>query len=184
MATDFNYMAVIDKYYPADAGVRGILLHHSRQVAEYALDLATRNSLDLDPGEIETAAMLHDIGIIFTDADGILCRGTEPYLRHGIIGAELLRKEGASEIYASVAERHTGAGLTAEDVVRLNLPLPHDRDYMPRTTLERLICYADCFYSKTGAMERKSLETVRGKMLRHGEDILARFDALHAEFGE
>ena len=53
--------------------------------------------------------MLHDIGIIFTDAPALDCHGTEPYMRHGIIGADLLRSDGVDEYLARVAERHTGA---------------------------------------------------------------------------
>lgn len=177
-----NPREIIDKYYPAGSAVRGILLAHSRMVAAEALSIAARHGLDLDEEEIVAAAMLHDIGIVFTDADGIDCHGTEPYLRHGIIGAELLRREGADEKFARVAERHTGAGLTHEEIAARGLDLPLDRSYMPETLLERLICYADCFWSKPRPCERKSLERVRQGMARHGEAIAARFEALHTEF--
>lgn len=182
MAGKFDYMAVIDKYYPTDSTVRGILLTHSRNVADLALGIVSEKNLPLDPEEVETAAMLHDIGIIATDAAGIGCFGTEPYMRHGILGARMLRDAGAPEIYAGVCERHTGAGLTAGEVISFGLPLDPGRDYMPLTLLERLICYADCFYSKTRPAERKTLERVRAGMSRHGEIILRRFDALHQEF--
>ncbi len=181
MMTDFR--TIIDKYYPADSEVRGILIAHSRMVAAEALAIAARRKLDLDENEIVTAAMLHDIGIVFTDAEGIGCFGSEPYIRHGILGADLLRSEGVDEKYARVAERHTGAGLTADEVGHLSLPLPSDRSYMPETLLERLICYADCFWSKPRPCERKTLERVRQGMARHGEAIAARFEALHEEFG-
>ncbi len=105
---------IIDRHYPADRKVRGILLSHSRSVADEALAIAARLHLAIPPDEIEAAAMLHDIGIIATDAPGIDCHGTEPYLIHGAIGADMLRADGADEVYARVAERHTGAGLTAD----------------------------------------------------------------------
>jgi uncharacterized protein len=54
---------------------------------------------------------------------------------------------------------------------------------MPRTTLERLVCYADKFYSKSGAMERKDFRKARASIARHGGDALARFDAMAKEFG-
>ncbi len=174
---------IIDKYYPADTAVRGILIDHSLMVAAEALGIADRKRLPLSPEEIVTAAMLHDIGIAFTDADGIDCHGSEPYIRHGILGAELLRRDGVDEKYARVAERHTGAGLTHEEIVSRGLPLPLDRSYMPATLLEKLICYADCFWSKPRPKERKTLERVRSGMERHGAPILARFDALHEQFG-
>lgn len=176
-----DYRKIIEKYYPAGSRLRDIYLRHCRSVAGLALEIAGRKKLPLDPAVVEAAAMLHDIGIFATDAPSIECRGTEPYIRHGVIGAGLLRAEGAGEEYAVVAERHTGAGLTADDVRRGGLPL-EARDYLPLTLLERLICYADKFYSKSGDMERKPLEKVRRQMARFSEDTLRRFDALHREF--
>lgn len=181
MATDWQ--RIIDKYYPEGTRLRDILIRHSRSVADKALDIMRRNRLCLDPAEVEAAAMLHDIGILRTDAPGIDCHGREPYLCHGIIGARLLRAEGVCEAVASVAERHTGAGITSDDIREMVLPLP-EGDYMPRTLLERLVCYADKFYSKSGDMREKSLERVRQSMLRHSPATLERFEALHREFGE
>lgn len=173
---------IYDKYYPAGTPLRGILETHSRSVADLALDINQRLGLGLDPDEVEEAAMLHDIGIFLTDAPGIHCRGTEPYLCHGILGADLLRKEGFPERDARVAERHTGAGITDADISSMGLPLPMGRKLMPESLLERLVCYADKFYSKSGDMKRKSLERVRASMARHSAETLKRFEALHAEF--
>lgn len=177
-----DWQAVIDRYYPADSKVRDILLRHSRSVAGLAADISRRKGLGIPDGDIEAAAMLHDIGIIATDAPGIDCHGTAPYLAHGAIGADMLRGLGAPEKYACVAERHTGAGLTPEEIAAAGLPLPPGRDYMPHSLLERLICYADCFYSKSGDMQRKDLERVRRSMEKFGPDVLVRFDELHRQF--
>ena len=84
---------------------------------------------------------------------------------------------------ARVAERHTGTGITPDEREILNLPIPADRNYMPESLLEKLICYADKFYSKSGDMQRKSLDRVRVSMARHGGDTLSRFEALHRAFG-
>lgn len=178
----FDWHAVIDCYYP-EGKLRDILTGHSRQVAAMARDIACRLHLDIDPGLLETAAMLHDIGIVATDAPGICCYGTEPYLLHGTIGARMLREAGAPEWAADVAERHTGAGLLRADVVAAGLPDP-GHDLLPRTLLERLVCYADKFFSKTrvGAAP-KPIERVRASIERFGPLAAARFDALHAEFG-
>lgn len=175
--------ALIDKYYPAGTAVRGILIAHSRMVAAEALAIAARRGLEIDEEEWVAAAMLHDIGIVFTDAAGIDCHGREPYIRHGAIGGDLLRREGVDEKYARVAERHTGAGLTSEDIAEGGLPLPPYRSYMPETLLEKLVCYADCFWSKTRPLERKPLERVRASMARRGEAIARRFEELHGLFG-
>ncbi len=177
-----DYQHIIDKYYPAGSVLRDIYLKHCRAVAAEALEISHRCGLELADDEVEAAAMLHDIGIYATDAPGIECHGSEPYIRHGVIGAALLRREGAGETVARVAERHTGAGITAAEVVEQELPLPV-ADYVPETLLERLICYADKFYSKSGDMKRKPLERVRRSLARFGADTLCRFDAMSAEFG-
>lgn len=184
MAERFDYKAEIDKYYPAGSTVRGILLSHSRQVADLALKINKERALGLDNADVEAAAMLHDIGIVFTDAPGLGCHGSEPYMRHGPIGAAILRRDSAPEWLARVAERHTGAGLTRDDIIAQGLPLDPDGDYMPRTPLERLVCYADCFFSKSGDMQKKSIARVRASMARLGDAVAERFEALVDEFGE
>lgn len=162
-----------------------ILRGHSEAVAALALQINHDRALGLDPEQVCHAAMMHDVGIVATNAPGIGCHGTEPYIRHGIIGADMLRAAGEPEWVARVAERHTGAGLTPEDIARQGLPLPIGRILVPETTLERLICYADKFYSKRpGALDvMKSLEKVRTEMAHHGADTLARFEDMHREFG-
>ena len=176
-----TYQDIIDKYYPAGSLLRDIYMRHCRSVAELALEIARRKNLDLPADEIEEAAMLHDIGIFLTDADGIECHGTAPYILHGLLGGELLRREGMPERDARVAERHTGAGINEDDIKDQNLPIPPG-DYMPETILERLICYADKFYSKSGDMKRKSMERVVKSMERISASTLRRFEALRDEF--
>ena len=178
---NFQTTRIINKYYPEGSRLRDIYLRHCRSVADLALRINTELELGLDPDIVESAAMLHDIGIFLTDADGIDCHGSEPYIRHGILGAALLREEGFPEEIARIAERHTGAGITVKDIDEMKLPLPRT-DFTPETQLERLICYADKFYSKTRLDSAKSLEKVRGSMLRHSQSTLDRFDQLYDEF--
>lgn len=181
--SDFDWQNIIDRHYPEGNPARGILLSHSRAVADEALSIARRKHLPLDEADIEAAAMLHDIGIIGTNAPALHCHGEKPYLWHGSIGADMLRADGAPERYALVSERHTGAGITAEDIAANGLPMPPGRDYMPQSLLERLICYADCFYSKTGDGKRKPLERVEAGMAKFGQAVAERFALLHKEFG-
>ena len=98
-----DYQKIIDKYYPAGSPLRDIYMRHCRQVADLALEIARRKNLEIAPVDIEAAAMLHDIGVFLTDADGIHCHGAEPYIMHGILGAQLLRREGVPEHIAAVA---------------------------------------------------------------------------------
>ena len=65
----FDYRKFIDSIYPAGRKVSGILLVHSRAVADEALAIAHRLNLDLDDFDIEAAAMLHDVGIIRTNRE-------------------------------------------------------------------------------------------------------------------
>ncbi len=176
-----TYQEIIDRHYPAGTLRRDIFLKHSRQVANKALEIAHNKALPLTDEEITTAAMLHDIGIFMTDAVGIDCHGTELYLMHGVLGANLLRESGIDEKYARVAERHTGAGITAEEINAIGLPLPN-KDLTPETLLERLVCYADKFYSKSGEMKEKPLERIRISIAKFGPASAARFETLHQEF--
>ena len=79
-------LAIINKYYPEDNELKHILLTHSRSVADKALWIAGKHpELNLDKQFLEEAAMLHDIGIFMTDADGICCFGSYSYICHGYL---------------------------------------------------------------------------------------------------
>lgn len=176
-----NPLDIIFKYYPEDTPLRRLLLTHSEKVAEKAREVALASGrTDIDMDFLYEAAMLHDIGIYLCDAPDIYCTGTEPYIRHGVLGAEIMRREGYPR-HALVCERHTGSGLTIEDIERQNLPLPL-RDMTPQSIEEKIICYADKFYSKSGDPTReKSLEKVEASMARHGSDVLRRFLSIKKE---
>ena len=90
-----DYIALIDKYYASSPELRNVLLTHSRQVADRALQILDKHpEWQVDRTFVEEAAMLHDIGIIYCDAPKIYCFGPHKYIEHGYLGAELLRKEG------------------------------------------------------------------------------------------
>jgi uncharacterized protein len=165
---------LIDKFYPEDNELRRILLEHSEAVCRRALQICDRHpELHLDRRFVEEAAMLHDIGIFKCDAPKIQCFGREPYLKHGRIGADLLRAEGYPR-HARVCERHTGTGLSKEAIIANSLPLPTE-DFLPETLEEKAICYADKFYSKSKLKHVRSIEEVEQSLARFGEDGLARF---------
>lgn len=171
-----DYNAIIDKYYPEDNELRRILTVHSRRVADKALAIVDAHpELDADRQFVEEAAMLHDIGIFLTDADGIHCHGTHPYICHGTLGAELMRREGYPR-HALVCERHTGAGLSAEDIQRQNLPISPVRDLLPVSIEEQIICFADKFFSKTRPEQEKSVERALASIAKFGETSAKRFE--------
>ena len=169
-----DYQAIIDKYYPEDNELRHILITHSQSVARKALQIVSYHpELQLDAQFIEEAAMLHDLGIFMTDAPGIQCFGSQPYICHGRLGAEILRKEGY-ERHARVCERHTGAGITKEQIIAQNLPLPQ-QDFQPETMEEKVICYADKFFSKTHLDREKTIEKAEKSLMKFGEEGVKRF---------
>lgn len=176
-----DYQKIIDRYYPEDNKLKYILITHSRLVCQRALKICDAHpELGMDHQFIEEAAMLHDIGICRCDAPGIECFGTEPYICHGRIGATMLRTEGL-ERHARVCERHTGAGLTKEEIIRQQLPLPH-QDFLPETLEEKLICYADKFYSKTHPEREKSYDHALKSVAKFGDDGARRFKEWTALF--
>ena len=153
-----NPLALIDKYYPENNELKRILVTHSRSVADKALAMARSHpELELDLQFVEEAAMLHDIGIFLTDAEDIFCFGTHPYICHGYLGAELVRREGFP-CHALVCERHTGAGISLQRIE------------------EQIICFADKFFSKTHLEREKSVAKARKSIEKHGEEGVVRFD--------
>lgn len=173
---------IIDKYYEGQEELKQLLLMHSRQVADKAMEV-----LDLHP-EIEAdrtfvyeAAMLHDIGVLKTDAPGIGCHGEHPYICHGMLGAEMLRAESLPR-HARVAERHTGTGLTKATILSQGLPLPVG-DFSPETIEEQIVCYADKFFSKSHPERVKTVEQVRQMLSRFPDANLERWDKWVELFG-
>ena len=178
-----DVLAIIDKYYASDDELRRIFLIHARKVADLSLEMAKRHpELSLDVDFIEEAALLHDIGIFMTDAPRIHCCGSSPYICHGWLGAELLRKEGLPK-HARVCERHTGAGLSKELIMASGWLLPHV-DLVPQSLEEQLICFADKFYSKTRYLEEtRTFQQVVESMGRISEEAVQKVVKWNEMFG-
>jgi uncharacterized protein len=76
-----------------------------------------------------------------------------------------------------VCERHVGVGLSAEEIRCNRLPLPV-RDMLPVSIEERLVCYADKFFSKNEnerPPEEKPIDRIVDSLRPHGADKVARF---------
>ena len=165
---------LIHKYCEGNEPLEQVLLRHSEDVARRALKIAKAHpELGADETFLWEAAMLHDIGCVRTNAPSIHCFGTEPYIRHGLLGGEILRGEGLPR-HARVAERHTGTGLTAIEIERQNLPLPC-QDFTPESIEEQIVCYADKFFSKTKLDREKTMEEVVRSLAKFGTGGVARF---------
>lgn len=173
---------IFSLYYGDNPRLMETVLTHSECVMNKALECVQRHSLDIDMDFVREATMLHDIGVIKCHAPAIFCFGTMPYICHGIEGRKMLDSLGMPR-HALVCERHTGSGLSLDDIISQNLPLPH-RDMLPVSLEEKLICYADKFFSKSGNLrEEKPLPKVVSQMESFGKDSIERFLALHNMFG-
>lgn len=184
----YRPLEIIAFFYPEDDAFRRMLIKHSTQVLCKAREILASSKLAgaISDADVEYGALLHDIGIGRCNAPSILCTGTEPYISHGVIGAAMLRQFAVDhgenlETYARICERHTGTGITINEIRQQQLPLP-EGDYMPETALEKLICLADKFFSKSGDMTEKPAESIRRSMLKFGQDSVERFDEMMRMF--
>ncbi len=112
-----------DKYKLAE-NVR----RHCMKVSEVALKIANR--FEVDKNAIKLGALLHDIGRAITHG-----------LEHFIYTGEILRREGFDEKIVRIAERHFACGIKKDEAKKLGLNV--DRDYMPETLEEKIVCMAD-----------------------------------------
>ena len=109
---------------------------HSLKVAEKALNLAEKiDEKDIDKDLIEIGGILHDIG-----------RSKTHDFRHAVIGAKILKERGFSKRLSRICETHMLGGLDKEDAKQVGLP---EKDYLPFTLEEKIICLADKHISGT-----------------------------------
>ena len=183
-----NPLEIIHRHYDPTTDLYRTLLIHSILVAKKARGLALAciqrsPSTVIDLEFLTEAALLHDIGIKHCHAPEIFCEGSDPYILHGVHGKKMLDDEGLPR-HALVCDRHTGAGITKEEVKGGGLPLP-ERDYLPVSLEEKLICVADKFYSKSPRKlwEEKSFAKIEKSLARYGPQVLERWRKLEAETG-
>ena len=159
---------LLKKYANNEENFNGVLAH-SKTVQKVALDIGKKvKGVDLD--FIKSASLLHDIGRFKTGIKG------KDVIKHGIFGADILRKEGFPE-YALVTERHMGAGISREDIIEQGLDLPLN-DYIPISKEEKIICHADklVFGDRIGTVEEavekfsKELGEKAGKKIKRLAD--------------
>ena len=170
-----------DLYYAGNIELRNIIRIHSEQVAKKALQIIEHRQLPVNREFVYSAALLHDIGVVKCNAPDIHALGNLPYICHGVEGRKMLESQGLPE-YALVCERHTGSGISKYQIIHQNLPLPL-RDMLPVSMEEKLICYADKFYSKSHDLTKeKSLDEIKNQIRGFGKDAFQRFMQLHDLF--
>jgi uncharacterized protein (TIGR00295 family) len=99
-------------------------------------------------------ALLHDIG-----------RSQIQLVSHGYVGAQILEKEGVSEVVVEIVRRHVGAGISKEESVALGFP---PGDYIPKTIEQKIVCFADKLLD--GDKARPFLEEVKRFVIK-GHDV-------------
>ncbi len=173
--------ALHERFAPHPAAL-DLVWTHCEIVARIAEQVVARLHEPVDGRLVRAGALLHDVGVHrLYEADGRLDhRG---YVRHGLLGEELLRGLGLPEILCRFCSHHTGVGITHEDVVRQGLPLPA-RDYLAETLEEEVVMYADSFHSKTSPPVFLTAATYATTISRFGADKAARFEAMVGRFGE
>ena len=175
-------LAIIHRYYPEGSDIERVLRQHAEDVTGLALEL-----VDAHPrwGSTASSSRRRRCSTISGSIRPVRPRSSAqaklPTSYTATSEPSYLRSLGLPR-HAWVAERHTGSGLTAEEIAARAIPLPPGI-YTPQCPEEELICYADKFYSKTKLGQRKALERVRSGFSKHGEAALARFDALHQKYG-
>ncbi len=147
---------------------------HCEIVRGIAERLLSHTGLDLDADLVRAGSLLHDIGV-YRLGDGA-------YVRHGVLGHELLAEEGLPEALCRFASHHTGVGLTRDDIRRQALPLPV-ADYLAETAEEELVMYADKFHTKSEPPRFVSAESYAAHVRRYGEDKVPIFHAMTEKFG-
>lgn len=119
-----------------DLHIHQNIINHQLAVLREAREIAYNiKEYPVDLELVKAGAIIHDIGRFNTHG-----------FHHGPIGADFLRYLGYPEKLARIVEKHLMAGLTKEDAKQFNLP---DRDYIPRTIEEKIVCIADKYVMGT-----------------------------------
>lgn len=178
-----DYFKLINKYIKPGSLLYSVYLPHVVLVTAKALEVAKRLGLSQrEKRFIEEAAMLHDIGVVKVRAD-FGCNGDLPYICHNIEGRKILDSEGLPR-HGLVAERHTGVGIFKGEIREKNLPLPR-RDFMAKTLPEKIISWADIFFSKTPDQlwRERTMSEARATIAAYGARHRGVFDEWAKLFG-
>ncbi|GAA0348327.1 HDIG domain-containing protein [Actinoallomurus spadix] len=178
--TDEEIRALHERHAPTEAAFE-LVYTHCEIVCGIAEQLLSGGAPGVDADLVRAGALLHDIGVyrLYDDTGRMDEAG---YIRHGILGHELLRDEGLSAVLRRFCSCHTGVGITRDDVRRQELPLPV-ADYVAESREEELVMYADKFHTKSDPPAFLSAASYAARLRRFGEDKVARFEELRERYG-
>jgi uncharacterized protein len=142
------------------------VIQHCIAVCKKAMKIAA-NFDDADKDLIRKGALLHDIG-----------RSRTHGITHAIEGVEIARGYGYPVEVLNIIERHIGAGITAEEAVRLGLP---EKSYVPQTLEEKIVAHADNLISGTKEVDVDFVIEKWKRSIEDSEDNIKRLIELDNE---
>ncbi|MCY9783765.1 HDIG domain-containing protein [Nocardiopsis sp. EMB25] len=179
--TDARIRDLHEKYAPTPEAF-ALVHRHCRIVRDIAERLLERCPEGLDAELVRAGSLLHDIGVyaLYDDSGRI---DHANYVRHGVLGRDILAEEGFPEEIQRFCSCHTGVGVSRSDVLNQGLPIPVD-DYLAESPEEELVMFADKFHSKTDPPVFVSRASYEERLRRFGENKVLRFKEMVERFGE
>jgi len=131
-----NDIKLLHKKYAPSQQVFEELWQHCEIVKTIAIELIDKKKLkSIDRDLVEVGCLLHDIGVyrLYNKNNQI---DEQNYIRHGVIGYELLKENDFDEQLCRFAKHHTGVGLTADEIAKITyrclqkicLPIPKKKE--------------------------------------------------------
>jgi uncharacterized protein len=178
LPTSDTLKALHKKYAPSERAFE-LIFTHSVIVKEIAEDIVKKKNLKVNSDLLAVGALIHDIGTYkLINTEGKF--DTNEYIMHGILGYEILKDEGYSEVICRFTTNHTGVGITKEEIIKNNLPLP-PKDYLAESLEEKLIMYSDKFHSKVPQFN--SVASLLEYIKVYGEEKIKKVNELITKFG-
>jgi uncharacterized protein len=149
------------------------ILEHAKIVHDAALFLAglLAESVIIDRRIIALGAILHDVG---------RSRAVR-VVEHGIRSGEIIRENGFPEQVARIGETHIGVGITRDEAKILGLP---DRNLVPETIEERIVCYVDNLLYYIPEENRHELRDTEAVVERFNRELGEAYGIRSREFME
>lgn len=148
-----------------DLNCSSYIIKHSQAVLSKAQDIS--DNFDVDVELLKAGALLHDVGRVKTQG-----------IRHGIVGALILKEHGFSHEIARIAEVHIGAGIPRDEACLLGLPC---QDYLPITLEEKIVAHADNLIHGTKEVSLDFVIEKWKKSMGNNHSSIDRLIKLHEE---
>ncbi|MBU7043292.1 MAG: HDIG domain-containing protein [Theionarchaea archaeon] len=143
------------------------VVDHCICVSEKATSMAccAQKETEITIPLVTIGGLLHDIGRSITHS-----------IRHGVVGARLLKQHGVCTPLQLICERHVCAGIPKEVAEKIGLG---SKDYIPLSLEEKIVCHADNLTNHTVDELRTRWKSFFDK--ESGEIIVSLLEQLDAE---